>query len=65
MLYVIPTLWWNRFPSLLLEDEVRQVFCKLELLDLKDNPLIYKYTIKELKQTIETLGYNTTVYLEN
>ena len=26
---------------------------QLELLDLKENPLIYKHTIKELKKTIE------------
>lgn len=38
---------------------------QLELLNLKDNPLIYKHTIKALKNTIKTLGHNTTVYLEN
>ena len=37
---------------------------QLELLDLKDN-LIHKKTNSILKQTIKTLGHNTTVYLGN
>jgi len=37
---------------------------QLELLDLKDN-LIHKKTKSILKQTIKSLGHNTTVYLGN
>jgi hypothetical protein len=38
---------------------------QLEILNLIDNPLIYKHTKKALKNTIKTLGHNTTVYLDN